>query len=126
MTQITDKAAFAEELERVEAKYEEITGQVLPKFYRPPQGNYSEENLKMAQELGYKTVFWSLAYADWDNTKQPTAEEAFSKLIPRIHNGAVVLLHSTSTTTCAMLDELLTRWEDLGYRFAPIAELFEG
>ena len=126
MTQITDKAAFAEELERVEAKYEEITGQALPKFYRPPQGNYSEENLKMAQELGYKTVFWSLAYADWDNNKQPSAEEAFSKLIPRIHNGAVVLLHSTSTTNCAILDELLTRWEELGYRFAPIAELFEG
>ena len=78
----------------------------------------------MAQELGYRTVFWSLAYADWDNEDQPSAEEAFSKLIPRVHNGAVVLLHATSATNAAILDELLTRWEDLGYRFAPVAELF--
>ena len=124
MSRIADQAAFAEELEKVEAKYQEITGQELPKFYRPPQGNYSEDNLRLAQEQGYKTVFWSLAYADWDNNKQPSAEEAFSKLIPRIHNGAVVLLHSTSKTNAAILDELLTRWKDMGYRFAPIEELF--
>jgi len=124
MSRIADQAVFAEELEKVEAKYQEITGQELPKFYRPPQGNYSEDNLKLAQEQGYKTVFWSLAYADWNNNKQPSAEEAFSKLIPRIHNGAVVLLHSTSKTNAAILDELLTRWKDMGYRFAPIEELF--
>ena len=124
MSAISDKAAFQKELEQVEAKFQEITGQELAKYYRPPQGNYSEDNLKLAKELGYKTVFWSLAYADWDNSKQPTAEEAFSKLIPRVHNGAVVLLHSTSKTNAAILDELLTRWEDLGYRFAPIEELF--
>ena len=124
MSAISDKAAFQKELEQVETRFQEITGQELAKYYRPPQGNYSEDNLKLAKELGYKTVFWSLAYADWDNSKQPTAEEAFSKLIPRVHNGAVVLLHSTSKTNAAILDELLTRWEDLGYRFAPIEELF--
>ena len=70
----------------------------------------------MAQELGYKTVFWSLAYVDWNNDSQPTREEAFAKLIPRIHNGAVILLHSTSKTNAAILDELLTKWEDMGYR----------
>ena len=78
----------------------------------------------MAQELGYKTVFWSLAYVDWNNDAQPTKEQAFSKLIPRIHNGAVVLLHSTSRTNAEILDELLTQWKELGYRFAPITELF--
>ena len=78
----------------------------------------------MAKELGYKTVFWSLAYADWDNKAQPTKDQAFSKLIPRVHNGAVVLLHSTSRTNAAILDELLTRWKDMGYRFAPITDLF--
>jgi len=124
MSAISDKAAFSKELEKVETKFHEITGQALPKFYRPPQGNYSEDNLKLAKELGYKTVFWSLAYADWDNHNQPSAEEAFSKLIPRVHNGAVVLLHSTSKTNAAILDELLTRWEDLGYRFASLEHLF--
>ena len=78
----------------------------------------------MAQELGYKTVFWSLAYVDWNNDAQPTAEEAFSKLIPRIHNGAVVLLHSTSRTNAQILDELLARWKALGYRFGTLEELY--
>lgn len=78
----------------------------------------------MAKELGYKTVFWSLAYVDWKNDAQPTKEQAFAKLLPRIHNGAVVLLHSTSATNAAILDELLTKWENDGYRFASIDELF--
>ena len=109
----------------VEEKFREITGQEMQKYYRPPQGIYSEDNLKMAQELGYKTVFWSLAYVDWNNDSQPTPEQAFSKLIPRVHNGAVVLLHSTSTTNAAILDELLTKWEDLGYTFGTLDQLFE-
>ena len=124
MSKLTELASFQKELEQVEEKYREVTGQEMEKYYRPPQGIYSEENLAMAQELGYKTVFWSLAYVDWNNDDQPSAETAFSKLIPRVHNGAVVLLHSTSQTNAAILDDLLTKWEDLGYTFAPISELF--
>ena len=97
----------------------------MPKYYRPPQGIYSEDNLKMAKDLGYKTVFWSLAYADWDNSAQPSREKAFSKLIPRTHNGAVVLLHSTSATNAEILDELLTKWKEMGYSFASIDTLFD-
>jgi peptidoglycan-N-acetylmuramic acid deacetylase len=124
MSRITDKAAFQRELSELEDLYQEVTGEDLPKYYRPPQGNYSEENLKMAKELGYKTVFWSLAYVDWNNDSQPTKEQAFSKLLPRIHNGAVVLLHSTSSTNAEILDELLTKWKEMGYSFAPVEELF--
>lgn len=124
MTQLSQKEAFSSQLQRLSDKFTEITGLEMAPYYRPPQGAYSEDNLKLAKELGYKTVFWSLAYADWDNDHQPTAEEAFSKLIPRVHNGAVVLLHSTSTTNAAILDELLTRWKEMGYTFAPIHELF--
>lgn len=118
------KEEFQKELRGLEEKFEGITGKHLPKFYRPPQGHYSEENLKMAQELGYNTVFWSLAYADWNNDDQPSPEKAFGKLLPRTHNGAVVLLHATSKTNCEILDELLTKWEGLGYRFASLEELF--
>ena len=124
MSQITNKATFAKQLEQVEQAYMEITKQPMEKFYRPPQGVYSEDNLKMAQELGYKTVFWSLAYADWDNENQPTVEQAFDKLLSRVHPGAVVLLHSTSKTNAAILDDLLSKWKEMGYRFAPISELF--
>ncbi len=124
MSKLSDRAAFEKELADLENLFYEVTGQEMEKYYRPPQGIYSQENLAMAKALGYKTVFWSLAYVDWNNDDQPTKEEAFSKLLPRIHNGAVVLLHSTSQTNGEILDELLTKWEEMGYRFAPISELF--
>ncbi len=124
MEKITDPAAFAEELQELERLFLELTGKELPKYYRPPQGIYSMENLKNAKDLGYKTVFWSLAYVDWNNDKQPTKEQAFSKLLPRVHNGAVVLLHSTSKTNAEILDELLTRWKEMGYTFKSVEDLF--
>ncbi len=124
MSRISDPAVFQKELEDLEKLYEQTVGEPMQKYYRPPQGIYSEENLRQAKNLGYKTVFWSLAYVDWKNDDQPTTQAAFNKLLPRIHPGAVVLLHSTSKTNAAILDELLTRWEDMGYRFAPIQELF--
>ena len=98
----------------------------MQKFYRPPQGKYSEDNLKMAKELGYQTIFWSLAYVDWYVDDQPTAEEAYQKLLPRIHPGAVVLLHSTSKTNCEILDDLLTKWENEGYTFGTLNDLVTG
>ena len=124
MSRITNPDSFAKELQQLETLFQSVTGKEMPKYYRPPQGTYSEENLKMAKALGYKTVFWSLAYVDWNNDAQPTREQAFSKLLPRTHNGAVILLHSTSQTNAAILDELLTKWKEMGYRFATIDALF--
>ena len=123
MSQISDLASFQKEISSVEEKYQEITGSEMQKFYRPPQGKYSESNLKMAQELGYQTIFWSLAYVDWYVDQQPTQEEAYAKLLPRIHPGAVVLLHSTSKTNAEILDDLLTKWEQGGYTFGTLSDL---
>lgn len=109
----------------MEALYTEITGQEMVRYYRPPQGKYSTANLQMASELGYCTFFWSLAYVDWLEEDQPTKEEAFDKLLSRIHPGAVVLLHNTSATNGAILDELLTKWEEMGYRFESLDKLAE-
>ena len=77
----------------------------------------------MAKDLGYHTFFWSLAYVDWYQDRQPSKEEAFKKLLGRIHPGAIVLLHSTSSTNAAILDELLTSWEEMGYTFRSIDAL---
>lgn len=123
MSAISTEDAFREELSELEDEYKNVTGKEMQKFYRPPQGKYSESNLKMAKELGYKTIFWSLAYVDWYESDQPTKEEAFDKLIPRVHQGAIVLLHSTSKTNAEILDELLTKWENMGYEFKSITEL---
>lgn len=120
MSKIGDIQSFQTELQKNEALYRDILGSEMPKLYRPPQGKFCEENLKMAQQLGYSTVFWSLAYVDWYTDDQPTPEQAFSKLLPRIHPGAVVLLHSTSSTNAEILDELLTKWEEMGYSFGDL------
>lgn len=123
MSSISDLSSFQKEVDDTAALYQEITGKEMTKYYRPPQGKYSTENLKMAKELGYHTFFWSLAYVDWNVDSQPTKEQAFDKLLTRIHPGAIVLLHSTSKTNGEIMDELLTKWEEMGYRFAPLSEL---
>lgn len=122
MSAISDEASFQSELEKNAELYQKIVGKEMPKLYRPPQGKFCETNLKMAQKMGYHTVFWSLAYVDWYENDQPTREEAFEKLLPRVHPGAVVLLHSTSKTNGEILDDLLTRWEDMGYTFGDLSE----
>ena len=125
MSGIETMEEFKKELTDVEDAFRQTTGQEMTKYYRPPQGIYSESNLEMAKELGYQTFFWSLAYVDWYADDQPTREEAFDKLLGRIHPGAIVLLHSTSSTNAEILDELLTKWEEMGYQVRPLSELVE-
>ena len=126
MSAIRGREAFLTELTRVEEKFTAVTGQAMPKMYRPPRGVYSVENLQMAAEAGYHTFFWSLAYVDWYPDRQPTREQALEKLVGRVHPGAIILLHSTSATNGEILDELLTKWKEMGYTFAPLTELCGG
>ena len=123
MTKMNDEQ-FAAELKKLEDVLMECVGVECAKFYRPPEGRFNEKNLKAANALGYKTVFWSLAYADWDNDKQPEKEKAKQLLLSNTHNGAVILLHPTSKTNADILDSLLTEWEKEGYRFGTLSELF--
>ncbi len=123
MTKIRDRAQFKKELTSLSEAYFSLTGRDMAPFYRPPEGKFSEENLQFAKELGYKTVFWSFAYADWDNDKQPDPEKAFQKIMDHTHNGAIILLHPTSATNAAIMDRLLTEWEKQGYRYGTLDEL---
>ena len=125
MSSIATKESFQKELNDNASLFQQITGQEMAKYYRPPQGKYSTVNLKMAKELGYHTFFWSLAYVDWYEDRQPSYEEAFEKLTGRIHPGAIVLLHSTSKTNGEILDELLSKWENMGYSFQPLSHLIQ-
>jgi peptidoglycan-N-acetylmuramic acid deacetylase len=125
MTKISCRETFKKELTSVEDIFRNVTGLEIPRFYRPPKGIYNEANLKLVKELGYTTVFWSLAYRDWENNNQPTREQAFAKLVPRIHPGAIILLHNTSKTNAIILDELLIKYKDLGYRFETLEHLMK-
>lgn len=131
MSAVTDEAAFQKELAEVETAYQSAVSDgkkkvQMPKYYRPPEGKFSPQNLEMAKKLGYKTIFWSLAYVDWNTDQQPTREEALNTLLPRTHNGAVVLLHSTSKTNAKVLGELIERWKEEGYQFGTLDELTKG
>jgi peptidoglycan-N-acetylmuramic acid deacetylase len=123
MCNIKDFAQYQKELAGLEKLFEETTGYKLSKYYRPPKGEFTKQNLEYNHRLGYKTVFWSLAYKDWDEKSQPEAAAAIQKILSRTHNGAVVLLHPTSTTNAAIMDELITEWKKLGYRFGTLDEL---
>lgn len=125
MSKISDQAAFQKEMNDVAALFKETTGSELAMYYRPPQGKYSTANLQMAKDEGYATFFWSLAYVDWDQNKQPSHEEAMKKLTTRVHPGAIVLLHSTSKTNAEIMDEILTKWEEMGYTFRPLSDFLE-
>ena len=107
----------------LEKKYEELTGKKMAKFFRPPEGTFDENLLKTVQSLGYKTVFWSFAYADWDNNKQMSPERAKAKIMENIHNGAVILLHPTSATNAEIIGDVIRELKQEGYRFGSMEEL---
>lgn len=123
MSKMSTFEDFKAQIEPNEQKYKNITGQDMKKYYRPPQGIYNTQNLQDAKNLGYKTIFWSVAYVDWEQDNQPSHEKAMSTLMKRVHNGAIILLHSTSKTNMEILDEFLTKMENLGYTFKTLDEL---
>jgi len=123
MTTKTTREAFSAELTALEEAYTNLTGQPMPKYYRPPEGRFDRTNMQWAQELGYKTIFWSFAYADWDNDKQPDPAQAKEKILANIHNGGVILLHPTSATNAAILGDVIAALKADGWRFGTLDEL---
>ena len=123
MSKITDIETFAKELEILSKAYTDLTGEEIAKYYRPPEGSFSESNLKFADTLGYKTVFWSFAYADWDNSSQPSREYAMKKILDNVHDGAVILLHPTSSTNAAILGDVIDAIRAMGYEFGTLDEI---
>ena len=112
-----------ENLSSLEEIYKEKTGREMSKYFRFPEGKYSISALKSVSELGYKTIFWSFAYADWDNNCQPDSEVAIKKILDNTHNGEVLLLHPTSKTNAEILPTLISEWRKMGYEFSTLDEL---
>lgn len=114
---------FKSEIESLENVYREYTGREMSKYFRPPEGRFDTRSLEYARDMGYKTVFWSFAYEDWDNGKQMDREAAKKKILDNMHNGAVILLHPTSATNAAVLGEVIDELKVLGYSFGTLDEL---
>lgn len=118
-----DEAAFDTELKKLESACLEETGVKVAPYFRPPEGRFSQSMLEYAQRMGYKTIFWSFAYADWDNDRQPESGAAKTKILENLHNGAVILLHPTSATNAAILGDVIREIRAQGYRFGTLDEL---
>ncbi|MEG1862887.1 MAG: polysaccharide deacetylase family protein [Oscillospiraceae bacterium] len=117
------KNDFIKELSATEQVFFETTGREIDKYYRPPEGKFTTENLQWANEIGYTTVLWSTAYVDWKLDAQPSKEYAFEKIASRTFDGSIILLHTTSATNALILDEQLSKWEAQGYTFASLSQL---
>ncbi len=116
---------IAKNLSALEILYEEKTGREMAKYFRFPEGKYSVEALCAVEKLGYKTIFWSFGYDDWDNGRQPNEAKAMKKILDNTHNGAIILLHPTSETNAKILPALIKAWREMGYTFGTLDELTE-
>ncbi len=108
------------ELATLEKLYFEITGKPMAKYFRPPEGKFNEQSMIYLNELGYKTIFWSFAYADWDNNAQMSEEAAKKKIFDNIHNGEIMLLHPTSSTNAAIMKDIIRKAKSDGYSFGTL------
>ena len=120
MPDITDEQIKEEVMELHQSVFEKFGYEM--KYIRPPKGEYSERTISYTNQLGYKTVMWSLAYDDWDKTKQGREEYGTKKVIDNIHNGAIILLHATSKDNSNILDNLIKQIRKMGYEFKSIDE----
>ena len=111
------------EIKGLEEVYKNLTKKELSKFFRPPEGSFDKELLLRVKKMGYTTVFWSFAYADWDNSLQMSEEKALKKILDNIHNGEIMLLHPTSSTNAKIMQRLIRELKSQGYRFATLDEL---
>ena len=114
---------FKKEVEELETLYYDLIGEEMPKYFRPPEGKFNEQSMRFASELGYKTIFWSFAYADWDNNSQPSHEYARSKILSNVHNGEIMLLHPTSSTNAEILKDIITELKAQGYSFGTLDDI---
>ncbi len=124
MSKIENINDFRAELLGVEKLYKNLTGKEMEKYFRPPRGTFSEQTLEFCKKLGYTPVFWSFAYADWDD-KLCNPSDAKKNFINSMHDGAVILLHPTSRTNAEILDEVIAELKQKGYSFGTLDELKE-
>ena len=112
-----------EDICALETVYKDATGREMDKFFRFPKGCYSESALCAVNKIGYKTVFWSFAYDDWDNNRQPDREKSIDKIITNTHNGAVFLFHPTSEVNADIMPQIIRIWRSMGYEFGSLKEI---
>ncbi|MCW2278344.1 delta-lactam-biosynthetic de-N-acetylase [Heliophilum fasciatum] len=115
MTTLDDEKQKAQ-FNKLSEKVAQLTGRA-PRHYRPPMGRYNLHNVALAHDLGMQTVFWSIAYKDWEVDRQVGATAALPKVLKQLHPGAVILLHAVSEDNAMMLPQLINECRAQGYTF---------
>lgn len=116
-----DRETMVEEILGVENYLREYFGYSSP-YFRFPAGEYSDNSLDLVTEIGFRSVFWSVAYADYDVNNQPGRKVAFDTVTARLHPGAVILLHNVSSSNTEALGDIIDEAEDQGYAFVSLDE----
>lgn len=119
---LTDEEIY-QEIILCEERFFEITGIPMPLFFRPPGGAYSKRTMQITQDLGYKTIFWSMAYYDYDLNDQPGKKYVIDHFKDYHHNGAIPLMHNDSSSNRDAMDDVITFLKEEGYRFGSLEEL---
>ncbi|SEN28708.1 delta-lactam-biosynthetic de-N-acetylase [Lihuaxuella thermophila] len=122
MTRIST-SRIQKELDQVKEEVAHLTGQKEMRFARPPRGIFSEKTLAVHRELGYTTVFWSVAYKDWDTKDQRGWNHAYKNVMSQLHPGAVILLHSVSKDNAEALEKMIDDARKQGYEFKSLEQL---
>ena len=117
---LTDEQIKEEVMKLHNALFEK-TGYEM-KYFRPPKGEFSEKSLSVIKDLGYTNVMWSSAYDDWNKNNQGRVEYGKKKILDNLHNGAIILLHSTSEDNMNMLDDLIKQIKQRGYEIKSLDE----
>jgi peptidoglycan-N-acetylmuramic acid deacetylase len=117
-----DNQKVIDEIEGLSKAFREKTGRDM-KYLRPPKGEFSERTLKISSDLGYRNVFWSSAYDDWDVNKQKGADYAYKMVMDNTHNGNVILLHAVSQSNTEALDTIIKDLKAKSYRFGTLDEI---
>ncbi|MCX7715630.1 MAG: delta-lactam-biosynthetic de-N-acetylase [Clostridia bacterium] len=111
-----------EELSNLNKSFKALCGSDMH-YMRPPEGVFSERVLAVAKDLGYKTVFWSFAYKDWEANSQKDADYAYEQIVPYFHNGAIILLHAVSSANADALERVILAAKEQGYEFRSLDQL---
>lgn len=121
-TQVSDEK-LKQELESVVTETEALTGKKGMTYLRPPRGIFSERTLKLAKELGYTQVFWSLAFVDWKTDQQKGWQYSYDNIMKQVHPGCILLLHTVSKDNADALEQAIKDLKKRGYTFKSLDDL---
>ncbi len=117
-----DDETVVKEIDNLNNIFKEKYGKTMS-YFRPPKGEFSQRTMSITKDMGYKTIFWSSAYADWDKNNQKGADYALKQFTDQLHNGSIILLHAVSKDNADALESMINTAKQQGYTFLSLDSL---